>query len=75
MFVPLHSCPLKISLYDRVFSNTQLATLLKKNASFAQFLTGYISDKGKDHLHFGGSTNYILGAYSFFESWWNILTC
>ena len=69
MYVHLQNWLLKISLYDRVFSNPKFATLLKKNTSFAQFLTGYISDKGKDHLHFGGPTNYILGAYNFFESW------
>ena len=37
MYDHLQNWLLKISLYDRVFSNPKFATLLKKNTSFAQF--------------------------------------
>ena len=37
MYDHLQNWLLKKSLYDRVFSNPKLATLLKKNTSFTQF--------------------------------------
>ena len=62
----LHFDFLKISLYDGVFSHSQLIILLKKYDGLGLFCSGYVCRAQKDHLHSGGPWPYILGAIVFF---------
>ena len=54
--IPLHNDLFKISLYNGVFSYSELIILKIQNNSFGLFCTGYVSEIGK--------ATYIMGVYA-----------
>ena len=43
------------------------------NNDFGLFCTGYVSEIGKDHLHYGGRVYYILGVHHNLANFQDIL--
>ena len=44
-----------------------------ENNDFGLFCTGYVSEIGKDHLHYGGPVYYILGVHHNLANFQDIL--
>ena len=58
----LQAYVLKISLYDGVFSHSQIPILLIGLCGFGLFCCGFVSVAKNEDLHSRGPVTYILGA-------------